>query len=154
MKLKTEIFGEVEIDEKKKLHFEQGLIGLPDLKNFFLLYDLEKEESERITWLQSVEDSHFSLPLINPMIADPSYNPNVEDELLTPLGEIGPEGVMIFITLRVPADITQMTVNMKAPIIINVETQKGCQVMVEGEQYKVRQPIYEILKEAKERKGE
>ncbi len=36
MKLQTRIFGEIEIDESKKLIFEQGIIGYPDLKEFFL----------------------------------------------------------------------------------------------------------------------
>ena len=58
----------------------------------------------------------------------------------------------IFTTIRVPPDITQMTINLKAPIVINVTTQKGCQVIVEDEQYKVRVPVYDTLKSLKEEK--
>lgn len=154
MKLQTKLFGEIEIDEEKKLYFEQGLIGLPEMKAFFLIHDIENDEDEKIIWLQSAEDMQFALPVINPLLVDRDYNPDVEDELLAPLGELGEEGVLVFITLRVPTDITNMTVNMKAPLLINVATRKGCQVMVEGDRYKVRQPVYELLKKEKEGKGE
>ena len=37
-----------------------------------------------------------------------------------------------------------MTVNLKAPFIINTDTLKGCQLMVEDD-VQVKAPIYDIL---------
>lgn len=48
-------------------------------------------------------------------------------------------------TLTVPADITKITSNLKAPIVVNPKTLKGCQLIVENDEYPVRYPIYEIL---------
>ena len=44
--------------------------------------------------------------------------------------------------------------NLKAPIIINTDTLKGGQLIVEDDEYEVRFPIYDILKKAKEEAGE
>ena len=46
-----------------------------------------------------------------------------------------------------------MTVNLKAPIIVNTDTRLGGQIIVEDD-YEVRYPIYEILKKTKEEAGE
>ncbi len=46
-----------------------------------------------------------------------------------------------------------MSVNLKAPIIINTDTLRGGQLIVEDD-YEVRFPIYDILKKAKEEAGE
>ncbi len=151
MKLKTQIFGEIEIDEKKKLVFEQGVIGYPDYKEFFLLYDIEKEGKSLVSWLQSAEDECFALPVINPLVVEEGYNPTVEDEILASLGSVEDE-FAVFTTIRVPEDITKMTVNLKAPIIVNITTQKCCQIIVEDQGYEVRVPVYDILKSKKEEK--
>jgi flagellar assembly factor FliW len=49
----------------------------------------------------------------------------------------------------VPADITKITTNLKAPIVINPVTLKGCQIIVDNDDYVVRYPIYDILKSSK-----
>ena len=154
MKINTRVFGEVDIAEEKVLAFDNGIIGLEDMKKFVLLYDSEKGEGDTITWLQSLDDADFAIPVINPYIVKQDYNPMVEDEMMASLGDLNPEDLMVFTTIKVPADITQMTVNFKAPIIIHAKTRKGCQIIAENDDYLVRQPVYEELKNAKERAGE
>lgn len=154
MKVDTRIFGEVDVAEEKLLTFDNGIIGLEDMKKFVLLYDSEKGEGDTITWLQSLDNKDFAMPVINPYIVKQDYNPIVEDEMMASLGDLNPEDLMVFATIKVPSDITQMTVNLKAPIIIHAKTRKGCQIIAENEDYLVRQPVYEALKAAKERTGE
>ena len=149
MKLKTQIFGEIEIDEAKKLVFEQGVIGYPDYREFFLLHDIERGDDALISWLQSVDDECFALPVVNPLVINEAYNPMVEDEMLKLLGSLEDE-FAVFTTIRVPEDITKMTVNLKAPIIVNIATQKCCQIILDGQGYEVRVPVYDILKGKKE----
>ena len=47
-----------------------------------------------------------------------------------------------------------MTINLRAPIVINGDNCRACQVIAEGEQYAVKYPIYDILMAAKEKAGE
>lgn len=42
MKLKTRVFGEIDIDDEKIITFENGIIGFPDLKRFTLIFNEEK----------------------------------------------------------------------------------------------------------------
>lgn len=153
MVLKTKLFGDVEIDETKGLHFENGLIGFPDLKNFFLIRDEERANS-LICWLQSVEEAALALPVVDPLKVMEDYNPMIEDELLKPLGELTEDNLMALVTVTVPREIEKISVNLQAPILINADTKQACQLILENGDYPVRYPIYEILNKMKEKDGE
>ena len=125
MKINTKVFGEVEIADDKIISFPSGIIGFPDLTEFALLHDEVM----------------------------PEYNPEVDDELLKHIGELNEEEILVLVTVTVPTDLTKMTVNLKGPVIINAAERKACQVIVEGEDYAVKYPIYEILN-ARKKAGE
>lgn len=149
MKINTRIFGEIEVEEDKLIHFMSGIIGFPELNEFALIFDEEKRNSSEIKWMQSIQEPNFAIPVIDPLTIRPDYNPVVEDELLTSIGEIKPEELLVLVTITVPSDITQMSINLKAPIIINAAYKKACQIIVEGDDYQVKYPIYDILQAAK-----
>lgn len=152
MIITTKLFGEIEVDDQKKITFHQGIIGFPELKDFLLIHDSESKGG--IRWMQSVQEPAFAMPVIDPLAVKPDYNPAIEDELLKPLGEIKEENTLVLVTITVPHELEKMTVNLKAPIIINGENRAASQLIVDDDQYAVKFPIYEILKEAKERAGE
>ena len=149
MRIQTKIFGEIDIDEEKILHFTNGIIGFPDLKDFALMYDAEKGEKSNIRWLQSVPYPPSAKPLHDPLAVKPDYNPEVEDELLKPIGELKPDEMLVLVTLTVPKDITKMSVNLCAPIVIHTESRKACQIIVDNEKYPVKYMIYDILQKKK-----
>ena len=69
----------------------------------------------------------------------------VEDELLNSLGELTEENLVVLLTMTVPSDVKEMTVNLKAPIVINADSRKGTQVIVENQDYEVKYKVYGIL---------
>lgn len=144
MRINTKIFGEIEIGDDKIIRFPSGIIGFPYLTDFALVHDEEKGVGA-IHWLQSVQEPAFALPVMDPLIVRPDYNPEVDDELLEPIGEIVMEEMLVLVTVTVPSDLTKMTVNLRGPIIINAAEKKACQIIVEGDEYAVKFPIYDIL---------
>ena len=150
MLIKTKIFGEVEISDEKILTFEDGIIGFPDLKHFTLIHDEEKGNDAGIRYFQSIEEPGFAMPVMNPLMVCDTYNPQVSEELLSDLGNLSDENIVVLVTVTVPTDLTKMTVNLQGPIIINSDEKKGAQIIVEGNDYPVRFPIYDILKARKE----
>lgn len=149
MKVNTKVFGEVDIEESKILCFPHGIIGFPELTEFALIHDSEKEGVCAVRWLQSMQEPAFAMPVMDPLAVKPDYNPEVEDELLKPLGVLNPEEILVLVTLSVPKEVTKMTVNLQAPIIVNAEEKKACQIIVDTERYPVRFPIYDIINELK-----
>lgn len=153
MKAATRLFGEIEIDESKIITFEDGIIGFPDMKKFTLIFDEEKEGRPSISWLQSMDEPEIAFPVMDPLFVCETYNPSVEDELLKNLGTIKEDNLYVLVTVTVPQDIKELAVNLKAPIVINTDTRKASQIIVEDD-LPVRYRIYEILEEEKKKAGE
>lgn len=153
MRVETRLFGEIEIAEDKIITLGKGLIGYPDMKRFTLIYDEEKQNKGNIMWFQSLDEPQFAMPVVDPSVICDDYNPTVNDELLSSLGELTDDALFVLSTIRVPSDITAMTINLKGPIIINTDNLRGEQIIVEDE-VSMRFPVYEILKQKKEKAGE
>jgi len=152
MNIETKLFGEIGVDENKLIKFVNGIVGFPELTDFLLIHD--SEGGKGIQWLQSVQEPAFAMPVMNPLAVKEDFNPVIEDELLKPLGIKDEADFLVLVTVTVPKNIEEMSVNLMAPIIISGETRKANQVIVDQEGYVVKYPIYEILKAAKERAGE
>ncbi len=149
MIINTKIFGEIEISEDKIITFENGIIGFPELKKFALLHDEERGNDAGIRFLQSLEEPGFAMPVMNPLVVKPDYDPEVEDQLLTGLGEISEENLLVLVTVSIPGELKKMSVNLQGPFVINIEAHKACQIIIENGDYPVRFPIYDILQAGK-----
>lgn len=152
MNIMTKAFGEVSIDDNKIINFPNGIIGFPDYKRFTLIHDEEKG-IHTIQWMQSVDEPAFALPVMDPLIVCPDYNPEIETALLDPIGGIVEGELLVLVTVTVPRDLTKISVNLQGPIVINALERKACQVIVE-DGYPVKYPIYDILQKNKAKAGE
>lgn len=146
MKITTRVFGEIDIEENKIIHFPGGIVGFPDLKDFALIHDAEKDGDTPIRWMQSMQEPNFAMPVMDPLAVCETYNPIVEDELLKPIGNLNPESVLVLVTLTVPKNVKDMSVNLQAPFVINADERKAVQLIVDTDKYPVRFPIYDIIK--------
>lgn len=142
MKANTRFFGEIDIEDEKIITIEKGMIGFPELKKFALIFNEEKGKEAKIMWLQSMEEETMAFPVMRPELVKEDYNPTVNDELFLTLGEMKSEDTYVLVTVTVPKDAKDASVNLKAPIVINTATMKGCQIIVEDDypvKYKLNQ---------------
>ena len=153
MQITTKVFGEIMIDDDKVIQFPKGIIGFPELTEFTLVHDEEKG-TDSIHWLQSIQEPAFAMPVMDPLIVCPDYNPEVDDEILRNLGELNQDEMLVLVTMTVPKEVEKMSVNLKGPIVINAAQKTAIQVIVEGEEYPVKFPIYDILNAKKEKAGD
>ena len=154
MVAETKFFGTIDSEDDKIINFPNGIIGFENLKNFALIYDSEREERSKISWLQSMEEPLMVLPVINPLDLMDAYTPTIEDELMKNIGDPADADLLIFVTLSIPSDLTLMTANLKAPFIINTVDRKAMQVIVENAEYPVKFNAYEAIQAMKEKEGE
>ena len=145
MNVQTRLFEEIEVDAKKIINFKDGMIGFSDLKQFMIIHDAEAK-NKNILWLQSLDDTSIAFPVIDPLLIKSDYNPTVEDELFRNIGALDEnEKLLVLTTLTVPTDITKLSTNLRAPIVINPAALKGCQIIVDNDDYPVKYYIYDIL---------
>ena len=154
MKANTRMFGAIDIADDKIITMEKGMIGFPELTHFALIFDEEKKDKAfRIMWLQSMDDGDVAFPVTDPIYIKEDYAPSVNDEIIAPLGEMNADNTYLLVTVTVPKQIEDFSVNLKAPIVINTDSNRGAQVITEDD-YPVKFKIYDLLKAKREKAGE
>lgn len=149
MLIKTRCFGEIDLEEDKILTFDNGILGFEDYKRYTILFNNEDGRTQIISWLQCVDEEMLAIPVINPLLVKEDYNPIIEDELFKSLGDLNDDNLLVLLTMTIPSDLEKMTANLKAPLIINSDTKKGCQIIVENKDYEIKYKVYEVLKKKK-----
>lgn len=142
MRLDTRHFGTIEIDEKGIINFNEGLPGFEHVKQFVLLGG---DEQSPFKWLQSVDEPELAFVVVDPFCIRKDYDITLEDAVLEKLGIKGPEDVLVYSIVVVPEDTSRMSMNLKAPVVINVKNNKGMQVILDTDEYSVRHYILEEL---------
>ena len=141
MIIDTKYFGTIDIGEEKIIHFDNGLLGFEEYKDYTILYDIDEEEKPLFSWLQSVDEKGLAFPVVNPLDVDENYNPTVDDEILNSLGDINEENMIVLLLATIPKDVKEASVNMRAPLVINSDNRKGMQLIVENKEYEIKHKI-------------
>lgn len=148
MLLSTRHFGEIDIDEQTIITFDEGLPGFENLRKFVLLdtEDNKKGESDSpFKWLQCVDDPMIAFAIANPFAFVPDYDIEINDEVVKSLEIEKEEDIMVYGILVIPEDIRKMSINLKAPLIINIKNKKGMQVILDTDKYKIRHYIMDEI---------
>ena len=140
MQISTLRFGEIEVDRGKLLRFQAGLPGLEECKEFVIL---QFPESYPIVWMQSVDEPGVCLPVMDSFQAVPAYTFNLGDSDAAELGLSGPEDLQVLSVVVIPEEMEGMTINLAAPIIVNLDTGKAKQIILSGGEYNVRYPAFQ-----------
>lgn len=126
MKIATKAYGLIEVDERQKVNFPQGLFGFEENHDFILL----DAEHEPFMWLQSSDDQAIAFVLVNPFLFRPDYEVNIANDELSDIGIASPENALIFVIVTIPQDGGPMTANLQGPLVINKENMKGKQAVL------------------------
>jgi flagellar assembly factor FliW len=149
MEIVTRDYGTVDIDESSVIRFDDGIIGFEGYHDYVLLDDSSGESPFRC--LQSLEESSLAFILLDPFAVKPDYEISLDDGVTAELEIAGGEDVVILAIVVVPEDITKMSFNLKAPIVVNGRLRKGVQYIVDSNEYKVRHSVMEEIENTKKR---
>lgn len=151
MLLNTKHFGEIEIDENKIITFKEGIPSFEDLKRYIVLYN--GDETSPFRWLQCVDDGQLAFAVINPFMILGNYDIEISEETVSSLNIESISDVMVLAIVVVPEDPNKMTMNLKAPVIINTKNNSGMQVVLDTDMYSVRHYIVEELRRQEVKTG-
>lgn len=144
MKIQTSRFGLVEVTVDDLIEFPEGLLGFNQLRKFVLLDD---PTDDIFAWLQSCEDGAVAFPVLEPELFATNYNIQLTKHDLEAVKLSAGEGFRTFMIITIPQDPTQMTANMKAPIVINVSRRVGRQCVLQDNHLAIREPIFSKLQQ-------
>lgn len=143
MKIKSTRFGELEVDKSDIITIKEGLLGFESLKKYFVV---DPGDQTLILWLQSVDREEIAFPIIEPKIFQSNYQVKLSPVELASLEMENLEGASIYTILTIPSDVTQMSANLKAPIVINTKTKSARQIVLQDSKLEVKHSMYLELK--------
>lgn len=128
MEISTTRFGPIELQPDDVIHFPEGLLGLEACRDWVLLAEAE---NDAVAWLQSVDRADVALAVVSPRRFVPKYRMRVARRELEPLelDHIGRAQVLVIVGRTERC----LTLNLKAPIVINLDRRSARQVITNGE---------------------
>ncbi|QIB68393.1 flagellar assembly protein FliW [Aminipila butyrica] len=143
--MKTKYFGMVKVPEERIITFPSGLFGFEKQTRYVLLGFAEDHLDTGDDWLlclQSAEDPELALMVLNPYYICADYNPYQMPEKHLSEIKLGQETKHTVCCIAVIRDkFEESTVNLKCPIIFNLENRLAKQFILEDSDYSMRQPM-------------
>jgi len=131
-------FGEIAVDLSRAVNFPRGLLGMPDKANF-VLANFNSPKMEQFTLLQSLDEiplSFITLPIdyANTIISAADLRGAAQDL------QIADDNLVILLVVSVhrSPDKVRLSVNARAPLIIDVKHKFGMQYVFQNDAYKVQ----------------
>ncbi len=143
MKVNTTRFGELTVNNEDIINFSEGLLGFENLTQFFIV---DPGDSTLILWLQSTEDNSVAFPIIEPKIFKPDYIAKLLPADMAAVQLDTMSDAKIYSIITIPSDITTMSANLKAPIVINNAKKVARQIVLQDNKLSVKYEMYKELK--------
>ncbi|MBF0418533.1 MAG: flagellar assembly protein FliW [Magnetococcales bacterium] len=130
-------FGTLSFDSADVIRLEDGLLGFP-LSRRYIMFPYSDDSS--FFWLQSVDEPEISFIVVNPFDFFCDLEFEISDEDAAAIGLKKSEDAEMFTLVTIPeGHPEEMRTNLAGPVIVNIETRKGKQILLG--QYSSRQPL-------------
>jgi flagellar assembly factor FliW len=141
----TTCFGEIEFPLSAVFQFPAGLPGFENERGFVFL---ERPGTAPLMFMHSLSSPELCFILLPILVADPQYRLSLVDEDLSELQlpphtepRIGAD-ILCGALVSMAAEGSGPTVNMLAPIVLNLKNRVGIQVIQTQSGYSHRHPLY------------
>jgi flagellar assembly factor FliW len=128
MQIETTRFGKVEFDKTDVITFDNGLIGMESCCRWVLLADAD---NLLLGWLQSLDRADLALAVVSPRRFVNDYQVRVRAGDLEPLKLPAAEAAQVLVIVSKSGG--SLAVNLKAPVVINLEQRAGRQIIAKDD---------------------
>jgi len=143
-------FGVLEVPKSKIFKFPFGIIGFESHQEYIMFVLPNKE----ITILQAVDSPDIAFPLVDPFVLVKGYKVELKNTWISALKVEDKDEIVVFAiaTFRRGKNGLKMTLNLKAPVVVNFTKKVGAQIILEDANWPIR---YEVeLKKDKNVEGD
>ncbi|QDU32694.1 Flagellar assembly factor FliW [Poriferisphaera corsica] len=139
MMINTSRFGEMEVDDSRVISFEKGLLGFPKYRHYVLI---EAGQDSYFWWLQSIELPELAFVVTDPSLFVPTYRVPLREEQMKDMGMDSVEDAQVFVIVNKRDNV--LTGNLQGPLVINVGSRNGEQLVLSDRRFTTRVPLIEI----------
>jgi flagellar assembly factor FliW len=129
---------DADASHRRALVFDEGLIGCPDWRHFMLE---PNAAGPAIQLLRSLDEPEVALYVADPFTIQPEYEFEVGDADSSPLELTDPGDALVLVILTVRNDPASVTANLLGPLVVNVRTGRGRQLVLAESGYSAQHPI-------------
>jgi len=141
IKINTTKFGEIEVDKSSVFEFISPIIGFCDLKQYTIV---DYKPDSPFKWLQSMEDMDLAFPITLCSFFGIDYQFDIPDEEAEKLGIETADDVFVCNIANIPSSNPEgATINMLAPIIVNISNKKAMQIVLKNTSFEVRYKLFD-----------
>lgn len=137
-KINTE-FGELEFQDDAIIHFDDGIYGFEDAKDYVLI---NHDDNGTIMTLQYTESSVPQFVVLDPFAIVENYAPLVSAADKHRMEVEKPDELKFLLIAIVKDNYLDTIVNLKSPIVINPVTHKASQIFVENANYSMKHKVF------------
>ena len=139
-KVYTSRFGEIEVDEAKVVHFQNGIPAFENEHEFIILpYD----EESPYYFMQSLNSPDLAFLLTIPFLFFPDYSFEIDDATIKELDVQNYDKLLYYSMITIPnGSIRYMTANLLAPVVVNIDNMQAKQVVLEKSNYTTKHRLF------------
>lgn len=137
MEILSPVHGKITYDEDEIINFEKSIPGFNDVKRFIL----KEIEGSSFKLLQSIDDVTVGFVVISPFQVEENYEINLSEEVIKTLEIKEATDVLLYSLVTLNSKVEKITVNLKAPVVINVNNKKAEQFIIDKAKYKIKHPL-------------
>lgn len=139
MKINTKYFDELSYEKKDIITFSDGLFGFEDQKEFIVIkFD---NEDNSLLCLQSIKESGLAFVIVNPFSIEPDYTPALSKKDLSTIKADDDTPITFYTICVVQNNIKNTTINLRCPIVVNLENNMAKQFILEETDYSFKHPF-------------
>ncbi len=142
LKVLTRDFGEIEAEQNNIIEFKHGLPGFEELKEFLLI---PLSEDSPFMVIQSLDEVEVAFTVIEPGNFISDYNFEISDNVEEELEISSIEDVLVLNIITLQEKLKESTVNLSAPLVININKNLGRQVILDDKRYELKYKFFEEL---------
>ena len=118
--------------------FEKGIPGFENYRYFNVNI---VEGNKKIYNIVSKEDSNIGFMSISPFDIKKDYEIDLDDQFIKELDIKNEKDVLVLCLITLGKSLKDSTANLKAPIIINIKNNRGKQLILQDDKYKIKEPL-------------
>ena len=131
-------FGTFTFSPTDVFEFTWGLPGFPKLHRWVAL---TLDTQPNFVWLQSLDDLNVAIPTADPYAVFDDYAPRIPAYAIASLAIAEPTDFATLCVVIASQNAEEFSMNLFAPILVNLKNHRGRQVPLDGSSYSVRMPL-------------
>ncbi|QGQ93520.1 flagellar assembly protein FliW [Paenibacillus psychroresistens] len=138
MIVNTQSFGELDIDPKDVYEFTSGIPGFEDNQRYIIV---QPDPEMQFCYIQSIEVSSLAFLVCNPFLFYADYDFQLSDACQQELNIENEADVAVWTVVTIDRQNNEVTLNLLAPIVVNVRDKRGKQIILHDSDYETKHKL-------------